>query len=115
MDQYGRMVMHIPSFKIITTASVLFSFLDVDCDQRAERIQIFDRKTGAILRHLPIKLGKNIRIILPPSYSIAPTLMCIILDDNDEFSASIIDRVQAKLINIFQFDINNQSSYEPPA
>ncbi|MBB1354644.1 hypothetical protein [Pseudoalteromonas sp. SR45-5] len=55
------------------------------------------------------------RIILPLSYSIGPTLICIILDDNDEFNASILDRVQPKLINIFQFDINNPSSYEPPA
>ena len=106
--------MHIPSFKIITTASVLFSFLDVDCDQNAERIQIFDRKTGAILRHLPIKLGENMRIILPSSYSIGPTLMCIILDDNDEFNASMLDRVQPELINIFQFDPNNPLPYEPP-
>ncbi len=107
--------MHIPTFKVISNANVLLSFLEVDCDLAAERIQIFDRKTGVILRHLPASTVKNMQIILPVNYSVGPTLMCVILDDNDEFNASILDRVEPMLINIFQFDPTNPLPYEPPS
>lgn len=107
--------MHIPTFNIIRTANVLLSFLEVDCDQAAERIQIFDRKTGSILRHLPTRPVKKLQITLPVNYSVGPTLMCVILDDNDEFNAYILDRVEPMLINIFQFDPTNPLPYEPPS
>lgn len=105
--------MHIPTFTVISTANILFSFLEVDCDQAAERIQIFDRKSGVILRHLPVGLVKKMQIFLPASYSTGPTCMCVILDDNNEFNASLLDRVEPRLINIFQFDPTNPHPYEP--
>lgn len=94
--------MHIPTFKIIKTNNILFSSLELDCDQAAERVQVLERSTGVILRHLPVGNSGNVIINLPFSYSTLPLLMCIILDDNDDFNASIIDRVQSAPFNIFQ-------------
>lgn len=94
--------MHIPTFEIIKNSNILFSSLELDCDQAAERVQVLDRNTGVILRHLPVGENGNLIVNLPFSYSISPILMCIILDDNGEFNAAIIDRVQSKPFNIFQ-------------
>ncbi|WP_392352491.1 hypothetical protein [Pseudoalteromonas rhizosphaerae] len=73
------------------------SLLEIDADAAAERLQIFERSSGTLIWHQRVS-GKVSRI-LPVSYSLNASLMCIILDDNSEFNAAISDHVQAEQID----------------
>ncbi|TMO98728.1 hypothetical protein CWC14_06020 [Pseudoalteromonas sp. S3260] len=96
----------------INKAPLLFSALVVDTKD-AERMLIINRMNGDKVAHFKINDGLNTRT-LPLTYSVDPNLAVVMFDDDGQFNAAITDNVQAMLINIFSFDINNPQPYEPP-
>lgn len=106
--------MHIPDIKHLPLGFVGLSFIDVDCDQNAERLMIINRVSGALIAHKRIEGGK-FKAILKEEYALSNDLMCVMIDDNGEYNAAIADNVQSMLINLSTFDINNPQPYEPPA
>ncbi|MFK3859283.1 MULTISPECIES: hypothetical protein [Pseudoalteromonas] len=105
--------MHKPSFILLIPDSLPLSFIDIDCDPSAERIIIVNRKNFELIAHKRIEQSR-FTAILKFEYSISNDLMCIMLDDNNEFSAAIADNVQPMLINLITFDPTNPLPYEPP-
>ncbi|MFT7565811.1 MAG: hypothetical protein ACI846_000097 [Pseudoalteromonas distincta] len=113
MDKLGAMVMHYPNIKHLSPPINIVSFLELDLDSAAERLQVFNRKDGKMISHRKIH-GSRLGIFLPVSYSSESTLMCVMLDDNNEFNAAIIDNVQPIAVDLISFDPNNPLPYEPP-
>jgi len=107
--------MHFFTPTLITSAPLLVSHVEIDCDPAAERLQVFDRVTGALIKHLPVVLNKNISFLTATKYSDSQVLMCVLLDDSQEFNAAIQDNVQATLVDLFSFDPANPLPYEPPS
>jgi len=105
--------MHKPNIIILPLAPILVSFLEVNVDPAAERLQILNRFNGELIAHRGVN-GGNAHVFLPLDYSLSNTLMCVMLDDNGEFNAAIADNVQPMLIDLVKFDPNNPLPYEPP-
>lgn len=106
--------MHIVDFIHLQSNPIELSFLEVDCDLNAERLMIFDRKNGEKLAHKRIYQGR-FKTLLRKEYSFSNDLMCVMLDDNLEYNAAIVDNVQPILIDLVSFDPENPLHYEPPA
>lgn len=88
------------------------SLLSIDADSAAERLQIFNRKTGELLSHRKLS-ANNVNIFLPINYSSENNLMCVLLDDNAEFNAAIVDNVKPTPVDLISLDIDNPIPYEP--
>lgn len=88
------------------------SYLEIDCDPKAERIQVFNRKNGELLAHKTI-LNQKFTKFLDSSYSLEPSIICVMLDDNAEFNAAILDNVKPMLVDLVSFNPNNPQPYEP--
>ena len=104
--------MHYINVNYLNIKPIPLSFLLVDCDPKSERLQVLSRTTGDLIRHSKV-LNNNFKAILPLKYSQESSLMCVMLDDNSEFNAAILDNVQLMLINLIDFDPNNPQPYEP--
>ncbi|MGE6447921.1 hypothetical protein [Pseudoalteromonas tetraodonis] len=113
MDKLGAMVMHYVTVNYLDLKPIPISFLLADCDPKSERFQILHRETGQLLRHSRV-LNNNFKAILPFKYSQENSLMCVMLDDNAEFNAAILDNVKPMLVDLVTFDPNNPQPYEPP-
>jgi len=105
--------MHYPNIVHLPPAPTLVSFLEINTDPAAERLQILNRLTGELIAHRRVNSG-NTQVFLPLDYSSNSILMCVMLDDNGEFNAAIADNVQPMLIDLVKFDPNNPLPYEPP-
>lgn len=88
----------------VGTAPIPAAFLHIDTDAEAERLQIFERKTGVLLRHISVKENKIAKLIIPAHYAAEPSLMCVLLDDNEQFNAAIVDHVKPLAIDMRTFD-----------
>jgi hypothetical protein len=79
--------------------------LEIKTDAAGERLQIFDRNSGELIWH-----GKSstevTKRVLPLKYTIDPILMCVLLDDNLDNNAAIMDGVKAKIIDANTLDLN---------
>ena len=93
---------------------LLMSYLSVDCDEAAERLQVFNRKSGVLISHKRV-VNNKFATFLNSTESVQSNLMCVMLDDDGEFNADIADNVQPILVDLITLDLNNPSSYEPPA
>jgi hypothetical protein len=105
--------MHYPYIVHLPSVPVLVSFLEINTDPAAERLQILNRLSGKLLVHRRTNSG-NAQVFLPLYYSSSSTLMCVMLDDNGEFNAAIADNVQPIIIDLISLDPNNPLPYEPP-
>lgn len=90
----------------------IVSALIVDIDPDAERLQIFNRKTGELIWHQRAN-SKFFRFFSKETAN-STDLMCVILDDNEQFNAQIADHVKCMLVDAVTFDFNNPLPYEPP-
>lgn len=106
--------MHIVDLIHLQSNPIELSFLEVDCDLNAERLIIFNRKSGEKLASKRIYQGRFTTFLIK-DYSFSNDLMCVMLDDNSEFNAAIADNVQPILIDLVSFDPENPLPYEPPA
>jgi hypothetical protein len=105
--------MHSPNIIILQLPPTLVSFLEINADPAAERLQILNRLNGELVAHRRVNSG-NTQVFLPLDYSSSSTLMCVMLDDNSEFNAAIVDNVQPILVDLIKFDPINPLPYEPP-
>lgn len=93
---------------------IFVSYLEIDCDIAAERVQVYDRYNGELISHKRVKNG-NFKTFLSSVFSTSSNLMCVMLDDDGEFNAVIADHVKPILIDLITFDPTNPLPYEPPA
>lgn len=93
---------------------LLMSYLSVDCDGAAERLQVFNRKSGVLISHKRV-VNNKFAVFLNSTESVQSNLMCVMLDDDGEFNAAIADNVQPILVDLITFDPTNPLPYEPPA
>lgn len=105
--------MHYPNIIKLPLNPLPVSFLEIDLDQNAERLQIFNRLNGNLISHKRT-LGNKLIFFLPLKYSLESTLMCVMLDDSEEYNAAILDNVKPIMVNLVDFDPNNPQPYEPP-
>lgn len=103
--------MHKPTFIHLSIQPIPMSFLEIDCDVNAERLQVFDRKTGDILSHKRVING-YFKCILNVSYSLENNLICLMLDDSQKYNAAVVDNVKAMTIDLASFDPSNPIPYE---
>lgn len=104
--------MHYPNIIKLPLNPLPVSFLEVDLDLNAERLQIFNRLNGNLISHKRT-VGNKLTFFLPLKYSLESILMCVMLDDNAEFNAAILDNVKPMLVDLVSFDPNNPQPYEP--
>ncbi|MBB1293022.1 MULTISPECIES: hypothetical protein [unclassified Pseudoalteromonas] len=90
----------------------IVSALSIDVDPDAERLQVFDRKSGTLIWHQRVS-GQFFKFF-PKETALNPSLMCVILDDNEQFNAQIADHIQGMLVDAVVFDPTNPLPYEPP-
>ena len=103
--------MHYLKIIYVTLKPLPVSYLYIDCDIEAERLQVFNRKNGNLLSHKRVSNGV-FSVILPASYAPDSNLMCVMLDDDGNFNAVIADNVKPLLIDLISFDYQNPIEYE---
>ncbi|NNG44968.1 hypothetical protein HJP15_18940 [Pseudoalteromonas sp. NEC-BIFX-2020_002] len=89
----------------------IVSALIVDIDPNAERLQIFNRKTGELVWHQRVN-NQAFRFFSKETAN-STDLMCVILDDNAQFNAQIADHVKCMLVDAVTFNPLNPQAYEP--
>lgn len=104
--------MHNPNIKHLIPSFTPVSLLIVDAETTGERLQVFNRTNGKLLAHRKIKTS-NFNVFLPANYALVSDLMCLMLDDNAEFNAAIVDHVKPIAIDLVTFDPTNPQPYEP--
>ncbi|MDK2598667.1 hypothetical protein [Pseudoalteromonas obscura] len=95
----------------MTVANLVPAFaskLEIDAGSNSERVMVFDRLNGELLDNVLISGnsiaetvgGHTIQITLPAKYALGPSITCVLIDDNLEFSGAIMDGVQCELIDL---------------
>ena len=74
--------------------------LDVDCDVDAEVLTVIDRKSLSVIRNYLLSDISTVSIILPESSATGNAVVLMILDNNGEYNASVLDGVTAELVNL---------------
>jgi len=80
-------------------------FLKVETDSASERFQVFDRNSGQLLWHQRTDGGQTVKRVFPLKYVEQEQLLCVLLDDNKEHNAAVIDNVSPQTIDANDFDM----------
>ena len=74
--------------------------IDVDCDADAETLTVIDRKSLSVVRNYKMVGNHILSILLPESYATTDTVILMIVDNDGEYNAAVIDGVSAELVNL---------------
>jgi hypothetical protein len=74
--------------------------LDVDCDPEAELLTVIDRKSLSVIKNQLLMGNSTVSMMLPASYVTGDTVVLMILDNDGEYNASVLDGVTAELVNL---------------
>jgi hypothetical protein len=84
----------------VNAAAINRGKLDVDCDVDAEVLTVIDRKSLSVIRNYLLSDISTVSIILPESSATGNAVVLMILDNNGEYNASVLDGVTAELVNL---------------
>ncbi|MEL4406956.1 hypothetical protein [Shewanella xiamenensis] len=81
------------------SVSLYQALIEVDCDNNAEYVAIFDRHMRLFNYEQLVIPNKVNKLIVPFRYSNAHDLIVMIVDEERSFSSKIIDGAKAEIIN----------------
>ncbi|GGP37284.1 hypothetical protein GCM10009347_01560 [Shewanella algicola] len=80
--------------------------LTLDVDTNAERVQFIDRKLSRHVRTVRVLTNTtSIIVVLPVEYVTKQDLMIVMVDDNREYNAVIVDGVKCDIFNCATIDL----------
>ena len=89
----------IAAVKILKAPMVNQAVLSIDADPAAERVIIMARDTGDVFHNFTYQSNKQLKFIVPLTYSVNADLLVGILDDDRVYNTKFVDGVKSELID----------------